>query len=355
MKPRLLVVELHHLGDAVMSLPFVRGAQTKFEVHVVCRQASCAIYESMVKPPIVHEWEPPWVDDRPCGAWQAVTAARDEGRILRPLDFAAAACVWADVRAGILASEARAAQRVGFPMTRGNYYAADLPWRRQLRWSGVALEILWRITHPGQPLLTRRLYRESPDQPHSRCWEQIAAALEIPCDYTIPWIRADRAGDSARGSRPVLAIHANARLPSKQWSVDRWRDLLAAPEVKHGFELIEIVPAGAAGVTANDVRKIHTPDLSALVSALDSADAVLCHDSFPAHLAAAMGKPVVTIFGSGESDWFAPWNNRGRAVFKRVCPMHPCIDRCGMDRYLCLDAIEIEDVLAQLRRLNAET
>jgi hypothetical protein len=39
-------------------------------------------------------------------------------------------------------------------------------------------------------------------------------------------------------------------------------------------------------------------------------------------------------------------------VQRRVCPLHPCIDRCGMDSYLCLDAVTSGDVLAQLERLN---
>ena len=104
-------------------------------------------------------------------------------------------------------------------------------------------------------------------------------------------------------------------------------------------------------MTPDPARRIHTPDLASLAAALHGADAVLCHDSLPAHLAAALGKPVVTIFGSGEPDWFAPWNNRDRVVQRRVCPLHPCIDRCGMDRYLCLEAIETGDVLAQLQRL----
>ena len=105
------------------------------------------------------------------------------------------------------------------------------------------------------------------------------------------------------------------------------------------FDLIEILAAGAEPVTPDGVTKIQTPDLSSLAAALNRADAVLCHDSLPAHLAAALGKPVITIFGSGEPDWFAPWNNRDRVVQRRVCPLHPCIDRCGMDRYLCLEAV----------------
>lgn len=350
MKHRLLIVELHHLGDAVMSLPFVRGAHEKFEVHVLCRPAARAVYELLAKPPQLHVWEPPWGDDRPCGARQAVAAARDEGRILRPLEFAAAVCVWADARAEILMAETRATQRVGFPMTHGNYYAADLPWRRNRRWMGRTLESLWNATHPGYPLLTRSLHREAPTQSHLRCWEQIAGALGVSCSYDTPWIRTGT--EQPRGRRPVLALHAHARRPSKQWPSDRWRELASSPAFTGRFDLWEILPDGARAVTGEETRKIRTPDLASLVAALHGADAVLCHDSLPAHLAAAIGKPVVTIFGSGEPDWFAPWNNRDRVVQRRVCPLHPCIDRCGMDNYLCLDAVTTGDVLAQLERLE---
>ena len=350
MKPRLLIVELHHLGDAVMSLPFVRGARDKFDVHVLCRPTTRAVYELLAEPPHLHVWEPPWTDDRPCSARQAVAAARDEGRVLRPLEFAAAVCVWADARAEILLAETHAAQRVGFPMTRDNYYAADLPWRRNRRWMGRALELLWNATHPGRPLLTRPIHRESPGQSHLRCWEQIAAALGFSCVYDIPWIR--RPEDQPRGQRPVLAVHAHARLPSKQWPLARWRELLAAPGVADRFDVVEILSPDTTAVASAGARKLHTPDLASLAVALHGADAVLCHDSLPAHLAAALGKPVVTIFGSGEPDWFAPWSNRDRVVQQRVCPLHPCIDRCGMDSYLCLEAITTGDVLAQLELLD---
>jgi ADP-heptose:LPS heptosyltransferase len=166
----------------------------------------------------------------------------------------------------------------------------------------------------------------------------------------VPWIKV--AAGSPQKERPVLAVHALARVPSKQWPVARWRELVNSPQVTDRFDLLEILPTGAEPITPESVRKLHTPDLASLASALQGADAVLCHDSLPAHLAAATGKPVVTIFGSGEPDWFAPWNNRDRVVQKRVCPLHPCIDRCGMDSYLCLDAVGTDDVLAQLQRLS---
>lgn len=350
MKPRLLVVELHHLGDAVMSIPFIKGAREKFDIHVLCRPATREVYELLAEPPSIHTWEPPWADDRSSGALESVTAARRKGRALRRSEFAVTVCVWADARAEILMAETLAPQRIGFPMTRGNYYAADLPWRRNRRWLGRALESLWQTTHPANPLLTRRLAREAPEQSHMRCWEQIAEALGISCDYTLPWIKTPRA--HVRGGRPVLAVHAQARVPSKQWPAERWRGLLDSPSVRDRFDIVEILPPGADAVTSDGMRKLPTPDLAALVAALHGADAVLCHDSFPGHLAAALGKPVIAIFGSGEPDWFAPWGNRDRAVQKSVCPLHPCIDRCGMDSYLCLEAVSKNDIIEQLQRLD---
>ena len=351
MKPRLLVVELHHLGDAVMSLPFVRGASTRFEVHVLCRPDTRPVYELLETPPVLHAWQPPWADDRPCSPLETWRAVRGEAQTLHPLGFDTAVCVWADVRAEILMYESGARRRAGFPMTAGNYYAWQLPWRRQRLWAGGALETLWRFTHPGAPLLTHWLHRQDPQQSHHRCWEQVAEAVGVACDYSLPWIKTTPAKVPRSASRPLLAGHTRARLPSKQWPLERWRQLLARPELREIYDIVEILPPGTGPVSGAEDLHVTTPDLAALTSTLAAADAVVCHDSLPAHLAAALGRPVVTIFGSGEPDWFAPFGNRDRVVQSRVCPLHPCVDRCGMDRYLCLGAVPVNDVLSALLRL----
>ena len=360
MKPRLLIIELHHLGDAVMSLPFARGASERYEVHALCRPGAAAVYQMLERPPVIHAWEPPWGDDAPCSARAAIEATRTQGRVLRPLAFEAAVCAWADARAGILLAETRASRRVGFPMARANYYAADLPWRRRRLLLGRVLQSVWRALHPRVPMLTDPLNRVAPNQAHIRCWEQIADALGVACDYSTPWVQAlplphEDISAFAREARnrglQVLAIHLHARLPGKQWPLAQWRQLLALPEVTARFAVMEILPPGAEPLGLPSGIVARTPNLAALASALGAADAVLCHDSLPSHLGAALGKPVVAIFGSGEPDWFAPWQNRERVVQRRVCPLHPCIDRCGMDHYLCVERIAVGDALRQLQLL----
>ncbi len=354
MKPRLLVVELHHLGDAVMSLPFVRGAGEKFEVHVLCRPSAAALYRLLAEPPQIHTWEPPWTTAADCGALASVRAAQAEGRRLSPLAFDTAVCVWADARAALLMSATGAKKRLGFPMTRENYYAPGLPWRAKRLWAGRILEKWWALSHPGQSLLTAWLHRAGANQPHLRCWEQLAEAVGVAHDCAVPWIKTPASGEvealRTRG-KLLLAVHAEARLPSKQWPVANWEALLQSDQLRRRFDAFQMSP-GAEARRFGAAPLIVTPDLASLASSLASSDALLCHDSLPGHLAAALGKPVVTIFGSGEPDWFAPWNNRERAVQRRVCPMHPCIDRCGMDSYLCLDAVGVDDVLHEVMKLS---
>ncbi|MEY3481016.1 MAG: hypothetical protein RIQ71_1791 [Verrucomicrobiota bacterium] len=358
MKPRLLVVELHHLGDAVMSLPFVRGAQDKFDVHVLCRPHAAPVYRLLPRVPHTHEWEPPWADERECGAISSIRAASSKGRDLAKHGFDAAVCAWADARAELIMAAAGVTRRIGFPMTRGNYYAADLPWRSRNLLSGRLLEKLVTVVGPARPLLTTGLHRENSRQHHLHCWEQIGKAAGIACDYAVPWIAVENSAEAlplrnttVSGRKKLVAVHAHARLPSKQWPANKWRALCSLAPVRESFDLCEIVPAGREPLIP-DIPAVATTDTTKLCVTLVEADALVCHDSFPAHLAAALGRPVVTIFGSGEPDWFAPWNNRDRAVQRRVCPLHPCIDRCGMDSYLCLDAIGVDDVATEVMKLS---
>ena len=359
MKPRLLVVELHHLGDAVLSLPFVRGAAEKFDVHVLCRPASAEIYRLLEDAPKVHAWEPPWAGDLPPVALSVLDAVRTQGRVLSAMQFDTTVCVWADARAAILMAETRAARRIGFPMTHGNYYASAAPWRRRRLVMGRMIETAWKVFHPRTPLLTNPLYRAATHHPHLRCWEQLAEAAGVKCDYSEPWFQPAPPSDAIAGfrreaigrGRQVLAVHAEARLPSKQWPRERWKELLASPEVSGRFAVMEILPPGDTSPVAPGALSVQTPDVATLASVLAAADAVVCHDSLPAHLAAALGKPVVAIFGSGEPDWFAPWQNRQRVVQRRVCPLHPCVDHCGMDSFICLEQVTVADVLHQLENL----
>jgi heptosyltransferase-3 len=79
-------------------------------------------------------------------------------------------------------------------------------------------------------------------------------------------------------------------------------------------------------------------------------------DSAPMHIAAAMGTPVVALFGpSGEFNW-GPWCSRARVVASSRHSCRPCgRDGCGGGKLSdCLSTLSVESVLQAIESLNAE-
>ena len=75
------------------------------------------------------------------------------------------------------------------------------------------------------------------------------------------------------------------------------------------------------------------------------------------HIAAAMGTPVVALFGpSGEVEW-GPWEVAHRVVASAAHPCRPCgIDGCGGGKISeCLTTIPVDRVHAALSDVLAAT
>jgi len=78
-------------------------------------------------------------------------------------------------------------------------------------------------------------------------------------------------------------------------------------------------------------------------------------DTAPMHIAAAVGTPVLALFGpSGEFNW-GPWGN-GHVVIKKDWECRPCgKDGCeGSKRSRCLEEISVEEVLARAFEMLAK-
>jgi ADP-heptose:LPS heptosyltransferase len=63
-----------------------------------------------------------------------------------------------------------------------------------------------------------------------------------------------------------------------------------------------------------NVIPVETPDLKTLIAALSLADRVICPDGGAMHLAAALGKPVVALFGDSPVERWRPWGVPYRVV-----------------------------------------
>jgi heptosyltransferase-1 len=82
---------------------------------------------------------------------------------------------------------------------------------------------------------------------------------------------------------------------SKQWPVEHYRALAASLQKEMGLPLVANLPPGAEWPREAGIS--HLSGLSGLIYATRRAAAVIGVDSGPMHLAAALGKPGVAIFG----------------------------------------------------------
>lgn len=136
---------------------------------------------------------------------------------------------------------------------------------------------------------------------------------------------------AARPGRRI-AVHISARRRSQRWPAQRFAELIRALHAQHGAHVMllwspgppehvqhpgddekaaEVLRAVGAGCP---VVPYPTARLAELIGALAACDEVICSDGGAMHLAAALGKPIVALFGDAPVERWRPWGARHRIV-----------------------------------------
>jgi heptosyltransferase-2 len=157
------------------------------------------------------------------------------------------------------------------------------------------------------------------------------------------------------GARAVGIQLGAAFGPSKLWPPDRLASLAStlegegAPAVFLGSPAAGGLLAAIAALMPRAPRSLVGQDHPALLPALLQELAVLvAPDSGPAHVAAAVGVPVVALFGPTDPRLTAPLGKGHAALWSRP-PCAPCFRPvCAID-HRCLGAITADEVLAAVR------
>lgn len=161
--------------------------------------------------------------------------------------------------------------------------------------------------------------------------------------------------DAKAIGKTVIGINpAAAYGPAKCWLPERFREV--AIRLIHEIPNVEVVFFGDL-LTAETVRKIceglpvvnlaGKTTLIELTSKIGSLDAFLTNDSGPMHIAAALGTPLVALFGSTNDIATGPYQH-GRIIHKHV-KCSPCYKRvCPID-FRCMTGITVDEVVRTLK------
>lgn len=324
---RTVVIGVNWLGDTVMSLPAL-GALRQWlpqeEIHVVCPTPLSDLVRMAGVADQVWGW--------PEGNWRRIVLLRNikaDRAILLPNSFRSA---WVALLAGVPQRWGYAGQWRGFLL---NHCVPAARRPKSSHHSELYLELLRAMGWSGQ---------------------RASVHLSVP-EEAEKWALEMLGGRASR--RCLVGICPGAAYgPAKRWPLERFTEAARTLMRSHRARVILMGSpaereelAHMAGELGQDASNLAgSTDLPRLAALLRQCDLVLCNDSGPMHLAAALGVPVVAVFGSTDPAATAPLGPHRIVSLGLACS--PCFRRsCPDGHHRCLLGLQVEDVLGAAQEL----
>lgn len=187
--------------------------------------------------------------------------------------------------------------------------------------------------------------------------------VEVDCSLEVSESRQDQARKQLEAKvlhkGPTIALcpgSINSR--AKRWPAERYAQLADLLIEERNANLLLVGSKEEIDVAA-EVRAFmkHSPidltgstDLAEAVALISVADLVVSNDTGPAHIASALGRPTLVIFGPTNPLTTRPYASSAEVV-RHPPECAPCMLRdCPID-HRCMTAISVEEVYARTLRL----
>jgi ADP-heptose:LPS heptosyltransferase len=339
MSRHVLVARQDSMGDVLLAGPAVRAvAAGAGRVTLLCGPRGRAAAELLPGVDQVVVAHAAWIDASP----QRVTRAAVEELVDRLVDL-----------------------EIDQALVLTSFHQSPLPLALVLRMAGVPTIAAVSVDYPGSLLDVR--HRVDEDIHEVERGLSVAATL----GYRLPEgddgrlrVRLGGVADVPDLERPYVVVHPGASAPARAWAPERHAELVdvlvgAGRRVVVTGEVSErpLTSLVAGGRRPGVVDLGGRVDLAGLAEVLAEAEVVVVGNTGPAHLAAAVGTPVVSLFSPVvPAVRWRPWGvaqvllgdqGAGCAGSRaRVCPVtgHPC-----------LDGVSVAEVVAAVDRLAPPT
>ena len=330
----VLVVRLDSDGDVLLAGPAVRAvAAGSARVVLLAGPRGAAAGRLLPGVDEVVVWRCPWIDADPL-----------------PVDAAEIGAVVERLR-GL---------RVDRALVLGSYHQSPLPTALVLRLAGVRWLGAVSEDYPGSLLDLRHRLPE-----HGLHETERMLSLAVAAGYALP--AGDGGGLQVRrplpdvaaltGDGPYVVVHPGASVPARQPSAPWSARLVGALEAA-GHRVLVTGGPGERALTAQVAAAGGADlggatDLAGLAAVLAGARVVVVGNTGPAHLAAAVGTPVVSLFAPVvPAERWRPWGVPTVLLGDAAAPCRLTRARhCPVASHPCLDGIALDDALAAVDQL----
>lgn len=175
-----------------------------------------------------------------------------------------------------------------------------------------------------------------------------------PTEKNLSWAEAEWQKESAP-TAPRVLLHPTSRVAYKCWAPAKWAEVVQRFQTTFGAQVmvtcspdpkeVELAKAVLDLCATRPAQRLGAMNLGQLAALIQCADLFLGVDSAPMHMAAAVGTPVVAVFGPSCDTVWSPWG-KNNCVIRRPCA---CLDQkrnvCSLEKGVnCLNSIPVEEV-----------
>lgn len=363
---RVLLFRLERIGDLLMTLDAlgaVRRRLPEAELHLVVGSWNAELARLIPAVDHVETLDVPWLARE--GAPSTLGSMAAQAARWRRKGFDLAFNFEPDVRSNALAAASGASRRVGYISKGGGAFLTDpYPHDANSHVTANALRLVERTLPAAEGDADRTGIRPARDR-EAPAGRATGGALDIP---SVARERAGRLLAGADDSGLLIGLNPGAGRAVKEWPPQRFAAAAArlsqqaqatfvllgsTAERRHADAVARALPAGVRLVDL-----VGEAPLVELAAILERLALLIVGDTGPLHLAAAVGTPVVAVFGPSDPRRYAP-SGAPSAVVHADLWCRPCHRvrrppaRCRDVTPDCLAGVSVDAVVEAARRLLA--
>jgi heptosyltransferase-1 len=362
---KILLIKLSAMGDVVHTFPVLNKLRRRYPKARIDWLAGSGVTELLAENPAIdnviefvrEEWSKPWQLAPYASAARLVAT-------LRAAEYDLVLDLQGQLRSAVFAFASGAPVRIGFDKPRAD------------RWKTLSRKIpaeakkhAWQGAREGSYLAyTDHIPLPTLDAHPVERYLGVAPMLGLDDgapDFAFPIpAEASTRIDALLDYYGVAKTRLVAVAPGTVWETKQWQSGGFAEVARHFLKKKLAVVligsdreraicdeiAGLAKGTVNLAGETTLPELAAL---LRRATICVTNDSGPMHLAVALGRPVVAVFGPTDPVWAGPYHRDG-AVLRAELPCSPCylrqLNRC-MHGHACMQNVAAGAVIDRLETI----
>jgi heptosyltransferase-2 len=353
MKKVNVVVQTAFIGDLFLSIPLLLRLKKKYpdcETILVCKKG---LKEIFTKWSIVeHVFE---VEKGNANSYNSIV------RSLNEFDIENVFCLHQSLRSTLFTAKLKAKNKIGFGVTRFDFLYKKIFFNNVVAYHKAWPDVIRQmsILNPIDDELNKVM--RSNDWTYLNQKNQEGGFQAIPEIFQFPQL------DLFSKNRDRLKKSV-ALFPGSVWATKKWTHegfgLVAKRLTQQGFRVC-IMGGPDDLVDSLSIQKIapETEVLTGKMSLYESSmyvsqfDLIICNDSAPAHIAASLQRPVLSLFGPTVLDFgFRPWNDKSQ-VIETELSCRPCGPhghaKCPLGHHDCMRKISADFVYDEaLKMLN---